>query len=949
MEEKDNSVPIEETENDLKNKTEDNPALSSDPIIKTDVTESVILVKDKPTNLEKELVKELQKSYQEYNNLSDCLKHLLIFEKGLNKIDINNLINRKNFEYLKAINKGNNIKMYLTLGHIYSKILNCDQIYASFSNEKEIKEKVRLLIDITNECIKVLEHLKNFPISFEFYDLKKQILDLSKYIYINYKNSLEDEQKDCITQLLAELPKTFYSDSYNEMLKLKKKLFNNNYELINSIKTIETLFFNLNSYYEQLDMVELMLNNVSVSIPKISQNYVSISVDDIDNINVDTNRSETINLNNYKSNEFKEYNINDVKSDEENETLISYGEFLLKLCIYQKIKLVNKDKTQEKKSNKNGNENNLELNQEKNNVDEIKDEEINSLDDKFILVLIDAVKNVGGRIQKSSNENIDIHHLLKNKKFISLYDKKNLYKIIEKNFDNFKELTKNNYNQKIISIKDFLTEFMKLIREGSYVLFDMSNLESLELYDNFSLNKFTVKDGESEYYYIETPENSKCLFIIEFELTDPQKDILFRINKYDDKINGFKIIYDTGRINKNCKIFLYCEEYSIYQLEFNNEYSWINEKEINFKVTSIKIEENVDLSNNEINTNVNNSSNIFENDYISNMLMNNEKIIKYYCHLDDQNFTFNCNKIFKKIYNLKNDNLKDNVPVNNKDIIITALFYLNNLLLITFDDKKNILYKKETNSKEEIISKYFFNKIISKYLNDLTKNNPDLNIKSSKIIINIFSLNSYLTSKYSELNEILTALKTNTINNDDQSHSSAYGRYIQSISFYPDSKIYGNFVSYNLYNFCDQCLIYHLFLCHCKEKIVESSTVFLLLDAENIYVSSFSEGAIFYKFKGLENNWEDRYYSKLNKNNYENIIHFIESINDSFDGLDLALCYMNSSNDNDRKDEKECFEMFNKIKKHCMEKIDPPINVYIYNENELISEVVNYIGVFYEE
>ena len=949
MKEKDN--PIEDSEFDFQDRTKDNPAISSDPIIQTDIHEHANFVHKDPLSLEELMVEELQKSYQEYNNISNCLEHLTNFEKNINKVDVNKLLTRKIFEYLKAINKDNNFKMYLTLGHIYSKILNSDKIYGNFSNIEEIKKNVGLVIDIINECIKVLEHLKNFPITTEFYDLKKKILDLSKYIYINYKITLEDDdQLDSISQLLTDFPKNFNSESYNEMLKYRKKL-SNNFELLDSIETISDLFFSLNSYNEQIDIIELLFNNVGAPIPQTSQNYFSVSANNInDYINIDTDKSENINLNIYKSNEFKEYNTKGEKTDEENRNLISYGEFLLKLCSYHKIKLINKDKTQEGDTNEKKNKSGENQDQDKDNEKEENDEEIDSMNDKFVLVLIDAVKNVGGRIQKNSNENIDIQKLLKNKRCISLYDKKNLYEIIEKNFDNFKELTKNNYNQKILTIKYYLSDFLKLIKEDSYVPFNTANLDSLDLSDNFCLSKFKVKDGESEYYYIETPEKSKCLFIIEFYLSDLTKDIIFRINKYDDKINNFKIVYDAGKINKKCKVFLYCEEYSIYQLEFNNEYSWINEKEVNFNITSVKIEENVDLGNDETNVIINYSRNIFENNYISKKLMDNEKIIKYYCHLNDENFTFNCNKIYKKIYNLKNVNLNDNASVkNDNDVIITVLLYSNNLWIITVDNENNIIYKKEINNKEKIISKYFFNKIISKYLNDLTKNNPDLNLKSSKIIINIFSLNSYLAAKIPELNEILTALKVNTINNDDQSQSAIYGRYIESISFYPDSKIYGNFVSYNLYSLTEQCIIYHLFLCHCNEITVESSTLLLLFDSENIYVSAFSEGTIFTKFKGLENNWDDKYYSKLKKGDYENIIHLIESINDSFDGLDLALCYMNNSNDNERKDEKECFEMFDKIKQHCIEKIDPPLNVYLYKESELISEVVNYIGLFYED
>ena len=60
-------------------------------------------------------------------------------------------------------------------------------------------------------------------------------------------------------------------------------------------------------------------------------------------------------------------------------------------------------------------------------------------------------------------------------------------------------------------------------------------------------------------------------------------------------------------------------------------------------------------------------------------------------------------------------------------------------------------------------------------------------------------------------------------------------------------------IMYNLYDFTDQWLIYHLFLIHCQVKFVESSTLVLIFDKNNLYITAMNEGGIYSKFKSLEN------------------------------------------------------------------------------------------------
>ena len=72
------------------------------------------------------------------------------------------------------------------------------------------------------------------------------------------------------------------------------------------------------------------------------------------------------------------------------------------------------------------------------------------------------------------------------------------------------------------------------------------------------------------------------MIYIEFYLEDRAKDINFEINKYDLKSNLFKSIFKEEKIEDSFKLFVYCKGYSLYEIIFDNSYSWFNSKDIIF-------------------------------------------------------------------------------------------------------------------------------------------------------------------------------------------------------------------------------------------------------------------------------------------------------------------------------------------------------------------------------
>ena len=105
-----------------------------------------------------------------------------------------------------------------------------------------------------------------------------------------------------------------------ELIKLKNTIYRNNNELLKNIEDIDNLFFELGSYYEQLSCIKLLFNDLEKSKKVNTEEAGKTSSSKKDKV---------------------EYTVDD---------LITYGQFLLKICIYQKFHL--KDENTEKKKKK---------------------------------------------------------------------------------------------------------------------------------------------------------------------------------------------------------------------------------------------------------------------------------------------------------------------------------------------------------------------------------------------------------------------------------------------------------------------------------------------------------------------------------------------------------------------------------------------------------------------
>ena len=904
---------------------------------------------------------ELKESYKCRKDPEKCFVHLQNFYNDLKEVNLNELITEENLNYFLNINQDENIKLDVLLSKIYNKIFSSEDIYKKyFTDDKdENKKKLSLIMKLMLEPIIILENFSHCFISLENYQLKESLLRLIKFIYINLKDCLAKEELDYISNLLNELPNKFFSTNYLEIIKYKNIIYKNNAELLKNIDNIDELFFELETYYEQLSSLELLFNDLEIDedVEKLN-NYSSVSNRDIkrntrdeeeDEDEVETQDKSRRNKSTSKKNNEIEYDENDI---------ISYGNFLLKICIYQKF-LLTQGKLVEKN---NKNKINKENKENKEDDEFLEDDDPNKT---LSLFVIDAVKNINSRIQNKSNENIGLGELLNGKICLSLQEAKNYVEIIKKNINNFNSLAGNSHNQTIKEIKDKLDKYISLSNENKLVNINIEKINNIQYFSNFSKNGIVIPNRDSRILYIENNEDKKGLLLIEFGQSDEKKDIIFRINKYDFLTDSFIPIYNTGKINKRCKLCIYFDENSLYQIEFDNKYSWLNSKYIDFSVSLFRIiDDDKNNINEEINNenninNINNDNNIINNEdnenqnedkiyseiKVSDIILNNERNIKFYCNNEEANYTFNCNKIYKKIKEFQA--LESKNSNESKEIGLSLLINLNSIRFITSENGK-IKYTEVIDEKDKIISKQFFNRTLSKYLNENFKLNENENNENNEnkknIFINLYCLNKNLALISPKIKETINALNEYSINNVDKNQNKIYSQFLQKLGFYPDKKIGGYEIEYNLYDFCDQCLIYHLFLNHIQQKFVESSTLVLIFDKYAVNISALNEGAIYNKFKSLENSWKKKYYSKLKMDDFKSIVDFIAAISDSFDGLDLVLCFM----DNEEKKD-ELLSLFKQIKKYTEEKIDEPINVYVYNEDNFISKIFKYIDLFSDE
>ena len=798
--------------------------------------------KKKSNSIEKE------KEINTNNGLIYLINELNNFELNLKSInDINDILTKENLKFFQNLSLKENIRINLLINKIYMNIISKDNLYDEYLlsiDEKDI-EKVQILLQFIDNSISIIEKLANFIFSSEIFEFKKKIIELIKCLYYNCKGKIKNEEiLKKLLNLIETLPSKFFSSSFLEINRSKEifEIFNS--KETDKIYSFEEKFSQINNYFEQFEIFKKLMEANSNFV-----NYNSINEDSLSKI--DKN---------------EKYEIN----DKEIQFLINYGVFILKFCKYHNYMFLMEEISD----------------QEKKNIYNDNDEEDEGIRVAF---LFDKVEQ--NEKEKFEDKEKKIENLLNNKKFVSSLDSKVYKELIIKEIKFYLKLTQNIEKvQRIKIVKEHLAYYLSILIDESYYPLYLKDLTKISINDYFTTSFVTnVGAGSVNKLYFETPENEDTLVVIEFSLEDKSKDINFELNKYEIKFNKFISIFKDEKIKNTFKFLVYSHGYSLYEVVFDNYYSWFNGKEINYKISLLKLRKED------------------ENQYI---YMINGK--NYYLNINEDK--------------AKNKNNKENI------INIPVILDMNIMNLVSFKEKNNeeeekneeeLIFEEHKEEDEKIIPKYLFDYLIINYLK---LHNIKENTKK-RIIIWIFSQNRNLAS----VSEDIKGKIKNTRNIEKKN-------YIKSIGFVPENKLNGYNLEYKLFTRNEQILLYHMFLTFIKK--IKISKSLLIIE----FYNSSANAAIYNKGEILNNLEENNInFNNINIDCIDQILYLIKYTYNKFEKLEIILSSKNSTIENNKK----LNDILEKIKKYSQEIINPPLKIYEYEFDNICKNAIKYINLLY--
>ena len=847
-------------------------------------------------------------------NLVPLVKNLANFNQELTSLkDISNFLNEDNIYILQSLNYRDNIKINLLLVKIYINIISNPSLYSIYLVEYT-EEKLHLILQIFDECITLIQKLPGFildPIIFKF---KEKTLSFIKCIYFNWKGKITNL---AVTQKLEEyidyLPEQFYSEPFNQMNKESLNILNSND--IEKIKNFEDKFQQINSYFEQFQIFKKFVEYNSGVV-----NYVGIGEYGVEK------KTENIGISQEKIDFFQQY-----------------GMLLLKFCKYHRYIFLNQENKEK------DNEDNV------NNM--IQSEENDSTNTRVVFLLdkIKQYKDSGSPVNNNENENkenfIDkqggknIAELMSQKSFISINECKEYNDLIKKEINKYLEITKEFENDsRLKSIIEQMNYFLDSLKKESFVPLYLTNFGKISVIDNFTPSFIiNVPAGKTNEFYLETKSNETMLVFVEFNLENDSKDINFEVNKYEIFSNEFKNIFKEEKIEKKFKLFLLCSGYSLYQIIFDNYYSWFTSKDINYKITLLKMdnkpsksdeikeekkedkkeeikeekkEEKIEEKKEEIKEEVKEEikeevkEEIKEEKIIEEENVSNEDVLK--CIINGE-----IKEISEKIKSFTEN--KDENLIN-----IPVILHFNSLRVVSFQDNKSSIKEYKTEEEDEPISQLFFGVKMKNYLSKILKLKA-AECKTKKITISIFSQNRDLSSN-KEISEKIKSLK----NKKDID-------CLEKIGFIPPEEIEGGYkVNYRIYDLCTESLLYYLFSSKNNNEEIKEPILFILFGNKVTNGALFNNGTISSKIE--ENNLS---LNNIDITDEKNVFEFLKNVKSIYTDIKIVLsCF-----DYKEEEKKKLEELIEKIKTYCNEEIK--VNLVICDEEQIVNNVFNYMNLFY--
>ena len=830
--------------------------------------ENELKLKEEEKAKDLELITELKNINLDSKDLLSLTNDLVKFEENLKSLNnVCNIFTDEVFDIFKKISEKENIKMHLILSRIYINIISNDSLYKDYllfqEDDPNKLDKVDCLLKLIEQCTSLIEKLSGFVFDPELFKFKNKTLDLLKCIYFNCKSKIKDDAKiNKLQEYLDTLPPKFYSNAFTELNKNKDIFEVFKSQTQDKITSFEDKFLEINNYFEQFEVFKKFVENNSGNI-----NYTSINDENIGK-NSENPKGTTM------------------ADNDKVDFYEMYGLLLLKFCKYHNYVFLNKEEKEEEKK-----------------VDENQEDENESSKVVFLLDKVkkdEALKENEGEEKKEEEVKTDevkneksqkIENLLLDKQFHSIIDSDDYKDLIKKEINYFLKHTKSlENNEKLKSLREQMIYYISTLGVESYVPLYLKDFSKIAISDNFTPSFVTnVPAGKENKLYIETKKDENMLVYVEFFLEDKSKDISFEVNKYDVGTNTYKSIFKEEKVEETYKFFVLCNGYSLYQIIFNNDYSWFNSKDVNYRISLLKQMDKPKIE---------------------------PKEGEFCANLEGKTHLFNNEAIAKKIEN-KEDETFINIPV---------ILYLNNLRIASFKKDENgqclLSFKEIIEEDEKYIPKHVFDFQLISFL----KKNKIKTNEQKKIIVSIFSQNRDLENISKEIREKIR-----------NAQDSRCKEYLQKIGFVPTEEFDDYKIEYKLYDLCEQNLIYHLYSCYKKKIKIEKPLLLLKFDKEVITYAIYNEGNIFTKLKGVK--------ISLNKNNCEEYaLNVIENANDECVGVNVILSYIDCK-DNEKR--KQLIELFRNIKNKC-QNIDNSIKVEEYDNNLINIEVFKYINLFYD-
>ena len=501
-----------------------------------------------------EIIQELKKIKIDSEDLSSLNKDLGNFECKLRSLrNVVNIFSNEVFNIFDKLIKKDNIKINLILSRIYLDIISNDSLYNNYLMfEKDDNNKIDYLIKFISDCSSIIEKLEGFVFDPELFKFKNKTMDLLKCFYFNCKSKINNDKKIMkLEELIDTLPPKFYSNAFIELNKNRDLYDIFKSQSLDKIVTFEGKFLQVNNYFEQFEVFRKF----------VESNSGSFNCTFVNDENIGKNKEEDSKeiVEDYESVYFYQ----------------AYGLLLMKFCKYHNYVFLNREELKEDKIIENDDNENA-----------------------HVVFLLDKFKEKEKKDENQINEtkeenknNKKIKEILQDKQYHSVFDSQEYIDLIKKQVNYYLQKTKNFENDENLKyLRNQMSYFISTLGNESYVPLFLRHLKKIAISDNFTPSfLINVPPGIENKLYLETKTNENMLIYIEFFLEDKSKDITFKINKYDENTNSFKQVYDLEKVSDMYKFFILSKEYSLYEIVFNNNYSWFNSKEVFYRISILQL------------------------------------------------------------------------------------------------------------------------------------------------------------------------------------------------------------------------------------------------------------------------------------------------------------------------------------------------------------------------